>query len=107
MEDKLDRHEEVKFTFEEDARPTARIKVVGVGGGGCNAVNRMIEAAVEGVEFAAINTDEQALRVSRAQIKVQIGSKLTSGRGAGSDPEIGRKAALEDTERLIERAIWS
>ena len=102
MEDKLDRHEEVKFTFEEDARPTARIKVVGVGGGGCNAVNRMIEAAVEGVEFAAINTDEQALRVSRAQIKVQIGSKLTSGRGAGSDPEIGRKAALEDTERLIE-----
>jgi cell division protein FtsZ len=102
MEDKLDRHEEVKFTFEEDVRPTARIKVVGVGGGGCNAVNRMIEAAVEGVEFAAINTDEQALRVSRAQIKVQIGSKLTSGRGAGSDPEIGRKAALEDTERLIE-----
>ena len=102
MEDKLDQNEEVKFTFEEDVRPTARIKVVGVGGGGCNAVNRMIEAAVEGVEFAAINTDEQALRVSRAQIKVQIGSKLTSGRGAGSDPEIGRKAALEDTERLIE-----
>ncbi len=92
----------VKFTFEEDLRPTARIKVVGVGGGGCNAVNRMIEASVEGVEFAAINTDEQALRVSRAPIKVQIGTKLTSGRGAGSDPEIGRKAALEDTERLIE-----
>ena len=80
----------------------AVIKVVGVGGGGCNAVNRMIEAAVEGVEFAAVYTDEQALRVSRAQIKVQIGSKLTTGRGAGSDPEVGRKAALEDTERLIE-----
>jgi cell division protein FtsZ len=102
MEDNLDQNEAVKFTFEEDVRPTARIKVVGVGGGGCNAVNRMIEAAVEGVEFAAVNTDEQALRVSRAQIKVQIGSKLTTGRGAGSDPEIGRKAALEDTERLIE-----
>jgi cell division protein FtsZ len=100
--DKLEQKEAVKFTFEEDLRPTARIKVVGVGGGGCNAVNRMIEAGVEGVEFAAINTDEQALRVSRAQIKVQIGTKLTSGRGAGSDAEIGRKAALEDTERLIE-----
>jgi cell division protein FtsZ len=102
MEDNLEQNEAVKFTFEEDVRPSARIKVVGVGGGGCNAVNRMIEAAVEGVEFAAINTDEQALRVSRAQIKVQIGTKLTSGRGAGSDAEIGRKAALEDTERLIE-----
>ena len=102
MKDNQEQQEAVKFTFEEDLRPSARIKVVGVGGGGCNAVNRMIEAAVEGVEFAAINTDEQALRVSRAQIKVQIGSKLTTGRGAGSDPEVGRKAALEDTERLIE-----
>jgi cell division protein FtsZ len=102
MNDNQEQQEAVKFTFEEDLRPSARIKVVGVGGGGCNAVNRMIEAGVEGVEFAAINTDEQALRVSRAPIKVQIGAKLTSGRGAGSDPEIGRKAALEDTERLIE-----
>lgn len=91
-----------KYVFEEDLRPTARIKVIGVGGGGCNAVNRMIEAGVEGVQFAAVNTDEQALRVSRAQIKLQIGAKLTAGRGAGSNPEIGRKAALEDTERLIE-----
>jgi cell division protein FtsZ len=102
MQDNQEQQDAVKFTFEEDLRPSARIKVVGVGGGGCNAVNRMIEAGVEGVEFAAINTDEQALRVSRAPIKVQIGAKLTSGRGAGSDPEIGRKAALEDTERLIE-----
>ncbi len=91
-----------QFSFEEDAPPSARIKVIGVGGGGCNAVNRMIEAGVEGVQFAAVNTDEQALRVSRAQIKLQIGGKLTGGRGAGSNPEIGRKAALEDTERLIE-----
>jgi cell division protein FtsZ len=102
MQDNQEQQDAVKFTFEEDLRPSARIKVVGVGGGGCNAVNRMIEAGVEGVEFAAINTDEQALRVSRAPIKVQIGAKLTTGRGAGSDPEIGRKAALEDTERLIE-----
>ncbi len=97
-----DASEKPRFSFEEDMRPSARIKVIGVGGGGCNAVNRMIEAGVEGVQFAAVNTDEQALRVSRAQIKLQIGGKLTGGRGAGSNPEIGRKAALEDTERLIE-----
>ena len=90
------------YEFEDDLRPSARIKVIGVGGGGCNAVNRMIEAGVEGIQFAAVNTDEQALRVSRAQVKLQIGAKLTAGRGAGSSPEIGRKAALEDTERLIE-----
>ena len=92
----------VKFTFDETAGTNARIKVIGVGGAGCNAVNRMIEAGVEGVVFAAINTDEQALRVSRAQVKLQLGSRLTSGRGAGSNAEVGREAALEDTERLIE-----
>ena len=92
----------VKFTFDEAAGTNARIKVIGVGGAGCNAVNRMIEAGVEGVVFAAVNTDEQALRVSRAQVKLQLGSRLTGGRGAGSNPEVGREAALEDTERLIE-----
>ncbi len=92
----------VKFTFDDDSHVSARIKVIGVGGAGCNAVNRMIEAGVEGVTFEAINTDEQALRVSQAQVKLQIGSRLTNGRGAGSDPDIGREAALEDTERLIE-----
>ena len=95
-------NEGIKFTFDEDAGPNARIKVIGVGGAGCNAVNRMIETGVEGITFAAVNTDEQALRVSRAPVKLQIGSKLTRGRGAGSDPEVGRAAALEDTERLIE-----
>lgn len=94
--------ESLLYDFADEARPSARIKVIGVGGGGCNAVNRMIEAGVEGVQFAAVNTDEQALRVSRAEVKLQIGAKLTGGRGAGSNPEIGRKAALEDTERLIE-----
>lgn len=92
----------VKFTFDEVAGTNARIKVIGVGGAGCNAVNRMIEAGVEGVMFAAINTDEQALRASRAQVKLQIGSRLTNGRGAGANAEVGREAALEDTERLIE-----
>ncbi len=94
--------ESLLYDFEDESRPSARIKVIGVGGGGCNAVNRMIEAGVSGVQFAAVNTDEQALRVSRASVKLQIGAKLTGGRGAGSNPEIGRKAALEDTESLIE-----
>lgn len=94
--------ESLLYDFEDESRPSARIKVIGVGGGGCNAVNRMIEAGVTGVQFAAVNTDEQALRVSRAPVKLQIGAKLTGGRGAGSNPEIGRKAALEDTESLIE-----
>lgn len=95
-------NEEVKFTFEDDAGSGTRIKVFGVGGGGCNAVNRMIEAGVEGVAFVGVNTDEQALRTCNAETKLQIGAKLTRGRGAGSDPEIGRSAALEDTEQIIE-----
>ena len=95
-------NEDVKFTFEEDSAPNARIKVIGVGGGGCNAVNRMIEAGVEGVEFLVANTDVQALKQSRAPVKLQIGAKLTKGLGAGANPEIGREAALEDTEQIIE-----
>ena len=95
-------NEGVKFTFDDEASTSTRIKVFGVGGAGCNAVNRMIEAGVEGVTFAAINTDEQALQTSNAEIKLQLGSRLTRGRGAGSDPEVGRAAALEDTEQLIE-----
>ena len=73
-----------------------------MGGGGSNAVNRMIRAKVEGVEFIAANTDLQALKLSQAPVKLQIGSKLTKGLGAGANPEIGRKAALEDTEKIIE-----
>jgi len=80
----------------------AKIKVCGIGGGGGNAVNRMIEEKIEGVEFIAINTDLQALNQNKAKIKVQIGAKLTNGLGSGGDPEIGRQAALEDTEKLIE-----
>ncbi len=80
----------------------ARIKVIGVGGGGCNAVNRMVEAGLGGVEFIVTNTDAQALRQNRAPHKVQIGAKLTKGLGAGADPNIGRQAALEDTDGLIQ-----
>jgi len=91
-----------RISFEEEPRNKARIKVIGVGGGGGNAVNRMIDAGVEGVEFVAANTDLQALQMSRAPVKIQLGVKLTSGLGAGANPEVGRKAALEDTEKIIE-----
>jgi cell division protein FtsZ len=94
--------EDLKFVFEEESRQGARLKVIGVGGGGCNAVNRMIREGVEGVEFIVVNTDVQALEESRARIKIQIGAKLTKGLGSGSDPDIGRRAALEDTDKLIE-----
>jgi cell division protein FtsZ len=80
----------------------ARIKVVGVGGGGCNAVNRMIEEGMPGIEFIAVNTDGQALLQSKADTKVRIGDKLTRGMGSGGDPEIGRKAAEESAEDLYE-----
>src|SRR5512135_1385874 len=78
----------------------ARIKVVGVGGGGCNAVNRMIEEGIQGVEFVAINTDAQALLLAKAPTRVRIGNKLTRGLGAGGNPEIGRKSAEESAEDL-------
>jgi cell division protein FtsZ len=92
----------LKFKFEEDLQPPARIKVMGIGGAGGNAVNRMIQAKIGGVEFIAANTDIQALRHSVASIKLQIGCKLTNGLGCGAVPEKGRQAALEDTERIIE-----
>jgi cell division protein FtsZ len=91
----------IRMSFSEETQP-AKLKVVGVGGGGCNAVNRMIRAKVEGVEFITANTDLQALKLSQAPIKLQLGAKLTKGLGAGANPEIGRKAALEDTEKIIE-----
>jgi cell division protein FtsZ len=80
----------------------AKIKVIGVGGGGGNAVNRMIDAKLRGIEFIAANTDLQALRKCRAGVKLQLGLQLTKGLGAGGDPEVGRRSALEDTERILE-----
>ena len=95
-------NKDIRIQFNEDPRNNAKIKVIGVGGGGGNAVNRMIDAALEGVEFLVANTDVQALQLSRAPVKIQLGVKLTNGLGAGSNPEIGRKAALEDADKIIE-----
>src|SRR5713226_5808140 len=92
----------LKYELQEEVQKGARIKVVGVGGGGSNAVARMIHEGLEGVEFHIMNTDVQALESSIVPNKLQIGTRVTSGLGAGSDPGIGRKAALEDTERIIE-----
>src|ERR1700683_5587543 len=92
----------LKVSFSEEAQTGAKIKVIGVGGGGSNAVNRMIRAKVEGVEFIAANTDLQALKLSQAPVKLQLGANLTKGLGAGANPDIGRKAALEDTDRIID-----
>jgi cell division protein FtsZ len=92
----------LRLKLAEERRAGARIKVIGVGGGGSNAVNRMVSAGLDGVEFIVANTDLQAIRLSPAPQKIQIGSKLTKGLGAGADPNVGRQAALEDTEKLIE-----
>jgi len=92
----------IKLSFEENPLNGASIKVIGVGGGGCNAVNRMIESGIDGVEFISANTDVQALKQSYAPLKLQLGEKLTKGLGVGSDPELGKQAALEDTEKIID-----
>src|SRR5512146_1330406 len=92
----------IRIQFNDDAINNAKIKVIGVGGGGGNAVNRMIDARLEGVEFVVANTDLQALRMSRAEVKIQPGVKLTTSLGAGANPETGRKAALEDADKIIE-----
>ena len=92
----------LRLKLDEEGRSGARIKVIGVGGGGSNAVNRMVAAGLDGVEFLIANTDNQALRLNGAPNKIQIGGKLTKGLGAGADPNVGRQAALEDTEKLIE-----
>ncbi len=92
----------IPITLEEAGMVPAKIKVVGIGGGGGNAVNRMIDSRMAGIEFIGANTDLQALKKCRAAIKLQLGVSLTRGLGAGGDPEIGRKAALEDTERILE-----
>jgi cell division protein FtsZ len=99
--DELPGDGKLKVMMEEDQLP-AKIKVVGVGGGGGNAVNRMIQAGIKGVEFLVANTDIQAMRHSLAPTKLQIGGKLTKGLGAGANPEVGKQAALEDTDRILE-----
>ena len=89
--------------FQNDEQDTfASIKVVGCGGGGNNAVNRMVDAGLRGVEFISVNTDRQALNLSDAQVKIQIGEKLTKGLGAGAVPEVGRRAAEESREEIAQ-----
>src|SRR6478672_1844425 len=94
--------ERLRLRLDEELFTGARIKVIGVGGGGSNAVNRMVRSGLDGVEYMVANTDLQALKSSSAPIKIQIGSKLTKGLGAGADPIVGRSAALEDTDNLLQ-----
>lgn len=94
--------DDLKYEMEDEARQGTRIKVIGVGGGGCNAVARMVAEGLEGVEFYAMNTDAQALAVCQVPNKLQLGAKMTNGLGAGANPEIGRQAALENTDRIVE-----
>jgi cell division protein FtsZ len=93
--------DDLKYELQDETRKGARIKVIGIGGGGSNAVGRMYEEGLDGVEFYIINTDAQALAASSVPNKIQIGTRVTDGLGAGSDPAIGRQAALEDTERIL------
>src|SRR6185503_16300427 len=97
-----DEAQSLRLRLHEEPYNGARIKVIGVGGGGSNAVNRMVRSGLDGVEFIVANTDIQALQMNAAPIKLQIGSKLTKGLGAGADPTVGRHAALEDTEKIIQ-----
>src|SRR3990167_1503661 len=92
----------LRLHIDEEPNACAKIKVIGVGGGGGNAVSRMVRAGLDGVEFIVANTDIQALQMNAASVKLQIGSKLTKGLGAGADPTVGRQAALEDTEKIIQ-----
>jgi cell division protein FtsZ len=92
----------ISIEFADDAELQARIKVVGVGGGGGNALNTMIASGLEGVEFIAANTDSQALETSLAPVKIQLGPQLTKGLGAGGNPDVGRKSALEDVQRIAD-----
>ncbi len=100
--DKSQPESDIRIHFNEELLNSAKIKVIGVGGGGGNAVNRMIESHLEGVEFVVANTDLQALKGCKAPVKIQLGVKLTNGLGAGANPEVGRKAALEDADKIIE-----
>ena len=100
--DKNQPESDIRIHFNEELLNSAKIKVIGVGGGGGNAVNRMIESHLEGVEFVVANTDLQALKGSKASVKIQLGVKLTNGLGAGANPEVGRRAALEDADKIIE-----
>jgi cell division protein FtsZ len=101
-DDEMNDAKRLRLRLDEEGSAGAHIKVIGVGGGGSNAVNRMVQVGLDGVDFIVANTDLQALRQSVAPVKLQIGSKLTKGLGAGADPNVGRQAALEDTDKIIQ-----
>ena len=103
MENENMQASEMRIQYHDEPVRGARIKVIGVGGGGGNAVNRMIQARMEGVEFIAANTDVQALKLSQAPVKLQLGVRLTQGLGAGANPDVGRRAALEEPRVLGHR----
>src|SRR6202521_4109484 len=92
----------LKFVIEEEPAPNTKIRVLGVGGGGCNAVARLLKDGMTGVEFCVLDTDAHGLAAAPVAGRLAIGAKVTNGLGAGSDPEVGRQAALEDTERIID-----
>jgi cell division protein FtsZ len=98
----MDSENDLKYEIQEEAAGGARIKVIGVGGGGCNAVARLYREGMPGVEFCAMNTDAQALAACEVPSKLQLGAKITNGLGAGCNPEIGRQAALENTDKIVE-----
>ena len=100
----MDNDFSTRFTFDDDAQDTAQIRVIGVGGGGGNAVNNMLAKGIHGVEFVAINTDSQALQANEASSKIQVGRELTKGLGAGARPSVGAGAAQE-SQREIESAL--
>src|SRR6202161_3400311 len=102
MENESNQAGEMRIQYHDEPVRGARIKVIGVGGGGGNAVNRMIQARMEGVEFIPANTDVRALKLSQAPVKLQLGVRLTQGLGAGANPDVGRRAALEDSDKIIE-----
>src|SRR5690242_8770861 len=93
---------DLKYELEDEARCGTRIKVIGVGGGGCNAVTRMVQEGMEGVEFYAMNTDSQALAACPVANKLQLGARITNGLGAGANADVGRQAALENTDQIVE-----
>src|SRR5260370_40949769 len=99
--------DKLKFAIEEEEVPRTRIRVFGVGGGGSNAVARMLNDGLAGVEFCVLNTDSQALAAAPVPDKLAIGAKITNGLGAGSDPPVGSQAALEATEKIIDLAAGS
>ena len=92
----------MNIEFVDESLLASKIKVIGIGGGGCNAINRMIDVNLKNIEFIAANTDLQSLNANNSPVKIQLGVQLTKGLGAGADPEIGEKAALEDRDKIMD-----